>query len=74
MGHYGYAFNDQVDAAVIPLIGEIPKRWGRMNPMSRALIVEVGRLLLDIKSLAAGRNVLPSEKPLALSERLPGAV
>lgn len=45
MNRYSYAYNDQVGEDLIPIIGGIPKRWGRMNPMSRVLIVEVGRML-----------------------------
>ena len=53
---YKYAYDDQADEAVIPLIGKIPKRWGRMNPLSRLLIVEVGRLLIEKNILENGQK------------------
>lgn len=56
MQSYKYAYNDQVDEDVIPLIGEIPKRWGRMNPLSRILIVEVGRLLIQNGRIESGQK------------------
>lgn len=66
MGRYSYAYNDQVDAAVLPMIGELPKRWGRMNPMSRMLIVEVGRLLLDKKIIESGEKCSDIGKTVGL--------
>ncbi|PHR30239.1 MAG: hypothetical protein COA36_02320 [Desulfotalea sp.] len=56
MHEYTYAYNDQVDEAVISLIGAIPKRWGRMNPLSRLLIVEVGRLLIAKGLITSGQK------------------
>lgn len=56
MDDYTYAYNDQVDEAVIPLIGKIPKRWGRMSPLSRLLIVEVGRLLIEKGIITSGEK------------------
>lgn len=66
MQSYTYAYNDQVDEKVIPLIGEIPKRWGRMDPLSRILIVEVGRLLIDRGVIKSGQKCSEVEMTVGL--------
>lgn len=40
-----WAVCDQVNEEILSLLGRLPGRWGRMTPLSRILIVEVGRLL-----------------------------
>lgn len=64
MQPYKYAYNDQVGEKVIPLIGEVPKRWGRMSLLSRILIVEVGRLLIAKGVIVSGQKC--SDKDLTV--------
>ena len=66
MQPYKYAYNDQVDENVISLIGEVPKRWGRMNPLSRILIVEVGRLLIERGVIKRGQKCSDIELTVGL--------
>ena len=40
-----WALSAEVDARIGEVLGVIPGRWGRMTPLSRLLIVEVGRVL-----------------------------
>ena len=42
---YRYIFNDAVEETVLPILGSAPKRWGRMDAISRLALVEIGRLL-----------------------------
>lgn len=51
-----YAFNDQVEKSLLPFLGSIPKRWGRMDPLSRVLLVEVGRILLEKSIIETGQK------------------
>ena len=66
MQSYKYAYNDQVEEDVIPLIGEIPKRWGRMTTLSRILIVEVGRLLIERGVIRSGQKCSDKELTVGL--------
>lgn len=52
-----YAFLDTPDADTIALLGDIPRQWGRMPPLSRAVVVETGRVLKDAGLLENGRNL-----------------
>ena len=51
---FAYAFCEVPDEGVGALIGTIPTRWGRMSPLSRALVVETGRILTENDWLARG--------------------
>jgi hypothetical protein len=42
---YKYAFTDTPDEETLSILGTIPNRWGRMPPLSRAMVVETGRFL-----------------------------
>lgn len=53
---HAWAHNPQADAQVERLIGTVPGRWGRMTPLCRALIVEVGRLLQEKNIVSAGQR------------------
>ncbi|HIJ78964.1 MAG: hypothetical protein OEY01_07825 [Desulfobulbaceae bacterium] len=44
---YAYDFSDAPGREVTDFIGEIPPRWGRMPVLSRAVVVEAGRVLLE---------------------------
>ncbi len=43
--HYSWAFNDQVEDHLELMPGTMPARWGRMTPLSRVMVVEVGKIL-----------------------------
>jgi hypothetical protein len=43
--HYNYAFMDTPDPETLDILGTLPSRWGRMPPLSRAMVVETGRFL-----------------------------
>lgn len=53
---YGYAFQEQASVEVADIMGSIPGRWGRMPPLCRTMIVEVGRLLQAEGIIAAGER------------------
>jgi hypothetical protein len=42
---YAYAFMDTPDRETLGILGTLPNRWGRMPPLSRAMVVETGRIL-----------------------------
>lgn len=42
---YGYINQDLPGDEILAILGELPKRWGRMDEISRLVVVEVGRLL-----------------------------
>ncbi|MEA3547563.1 MAG: hypothetical protein U9R66_07855 [Thermodesulfobacteriota bacterium] len=52
-----YAFLSTPDAETLALLGDIPRQWGRMPPLSRAVVVEAGRVLNDAGLLENGRNL-----------------
>lgn len=66
MQSYKYAYNDQVDRDVLPLIGAPPKRWGRMTTLSRILIVEVGRLLIERGLIRSGQRCSDTDLTVGL--------
>ncbi|MBM9519750.1 hypothetical protein JWG39_07930 [Desulforhopalus vacuolatus] len=45
------------DPQVTELLGTLPKRWGRMSPLSRLLIVEFASLLQDQDLLQIGERL-----------------
>ena len=42
---YGYIDDDLPPAEILAVLGELPKRWGRMDRISRLAVVETGRAL-----------------------------
>ena len=42
---YGYIDDALPPAEILALLGELPKRWGRMDRISRLAVVETGRAL-----------------------------
>jgi hypothetical protein len=61
-GSFAYLDQDQPEPALLVVIGAIPKRWGRMDRLSRLAVVEVGRVLK-----AAGLSRYESPDLAALS-------
>jgi hypothetical protein len=53
---YRYAFAEMPGEEVTPFLAEIPARWGRMPPLSRALVVEAGRVLVGGGLLGKGQK------------------
>jgi hypothetical protein len=57
---YNYAFMDTPDRETVDILGTLPTRWGRMPPLSRAMVVETGRFLKECpirpQSLPADAN------------------
>lgn len=45
MSRFDYIASDEPGMDVVEIIGEIPRRWGRMDRMSRLAVVEVGRVI-----------------------------
>lgn len=56
MQDYAYAYLDQADEKISSIIGSIPGRWGRMTVLSRAVIVEVGRLFQEERLIKVGER------------------
>ena len=44
---FKYLYVDYPDPEVVDILGEIPKRWGRMDRLSRLAVVETGRVLRE---------------------------
>lgn len=44
---FGYLDVLQLDAETLAILGTVPKRWGRMDRLSRLAVVEVGRVLVN---------------------------
>ena len=42
-----YYTRDEPDPEALSILGSVPKRWGRMDRISRIALVEVGRVLRD---------------------------
>ncbi len=53
---YDYAFDDTVSSDIKEMLISVPGRWGRMPPLSRAVVVEAGKLLRQHNLLAGGAN------------------
>jgi len=45
MESYGYINDDLPTEEILAVLGELPKRWGRMDRISRLAVVETGRAL-----------------------------
>lgn len=56
---YDYINQDLPGVEILAILGELPKRWGRMDRLSRLAVVEVGRVLQDAGRLepAAGISI-----------------
>jgi len=52
-----WAYQDRPDERTVALLGDIPARWGRMSPLSRLVIVEVGLLLQGGGRLEQGQRM-----------------
>ncbi|MFH7319899.1 hypothetical protein ACHHRT_04705 [Desulfurivibrio sp. D14AmB] len=64
--YYRYAFSETASPEVTQLLGAIPSRWGRMPPLSRALVVEAGRVLVENGLLAPGEKFSDQDKRVGL--------
>ena len=42
-----HSFPDEPDPDILAILGQVPKRWGRMDILSRAAVVEIGRALVS---------------------------
>jgi 3-oxoacyl-(acyl-carrier-protein) synthase len=51
---YDYINQDLPGDDILAVLGELPKRWGRMDKISRLAVVEVGRILLAYGMLGRG--------------------
>ncbi len=60
-GLYGYILEDQAGDEILSILGSVPKRWGRMDAISRLAVVEVGRFLLGEGLLDPVTHRLPPE-------------
>lgn len=45
---YDYINQDLPGDEILAVLGELPKRWGRMDKISRLAVVEVGRVLCGV--------------------------
>ncbi|MDH3360464.1 MAG: hypothetical protein OEL55_06280 [Desulfobulbaceae bacterium] len=64
--NFAYAFQELPGKDVETLIGSIPTRWGRMSPLSRAVVVEAGRFLTGNDLLATGSRFSDMGKTVGL--------
>jgi 3-oxoacyl-(acyl-carrier-protein) synthase len=55
---FAYAFLSTPDVETKAVLGDTLGRWGRMPPLSRAVVVEAGRVLRDAGLLKNGRNLV----------------
>lgn len=63
---FDYAFRELPGEEVEALIGAIPTRWGRMSPLSRAVVVEAGRILTEYDWLPCGSRFSEIGKTVGL--------
>ncbi|HET98212.1 MAG TPA: hypothetical protein ENN98_05905 [Desulfurivibrio alkaliphilus] len=64
--YYRYAFCETASPEVTRLLAATPSRWGRMPPLSRALVVEAGRVLVENGLLAPGEKFSDQGKRVGL--------
>ncbi len=64
--NYIYAFEEVVDDEIKDLLMTIPGRWGRMPPLSRAVVVEAAKLLKSHNLLHSGINQAEKGKNIGL--------
>jgi hypothetical protein len=60
---FSYAFADSPDSETLDILGTVPGRWGRMPPLSRAMVVETGRFLKEC-------NLRPQSLPIDTGRRI----
>ena len=60
-----YWKQDIPDSHLVSIIGNMPQRWGRMDPASRIAVVEIGLLLKQSNLLYRG-NMLHEETKVGL--------
>ncbi len=53
---YSWAFSDQADDNIVAVLGNVPRRWGRMTPICRVLIVDLGKFLWEKGILTQGQK------------------
>ena len=53
---YDYVWMDLPGGEILGVLGELPKRWGRMDRLSRLAVVEVGRVLRESGLLSDGQG------------------
>jgi hypothetical protein len=53
---YDYINHDLPGEEILAVLGELPKRWGRMDRISRLAVVEVGRVLVESGLRGAGEK------------------
>lgn len=60
----GYKFltQDQPSSEIMTILGKLPDRWGRMDQISRLVLVEVGRTLKEYGLLESNNRSLSSQK------------
>jgi hypothetical protein len=63
---YTYAFEDGVDDTTREILITVPGRWGRMPPLSRAVVVEAGKLLRQKNLLTEGLNQAEAGRTIGL--------
>lgn len=63
---YAYAFEDGVDDVTREILIAIPGRWGRMPPLSRAVVVEACKLMQQKNLLATGLNQAEAGRTIGL--------
>lgn len=64
--NYTYAFKEVVDEELKDLLIKIPGRWGRMPPISRALVLETAKLLKRNNLLSSNPNQAENGKTIGL--------
>lgn len=63
---FAYAFAEEVDKDIQDLLVNIPARWGRMPPLSRAVVVETGKFLRQHNLLTSNINLAKTGKTVGL--------
>ena len=55
---YDYINSDMPNSETLAILGTLPKRWGRMDRLSRLAVVEVGRVLRESGVLESGGEAI----------------
>ncbi len=63
---FKYLTADEPDGEFADILGVVPKRWGRMDTVSRLVVMEVGRLLMSNGSAISPGPDLSSDKKTGL--------
>jgi len=61
-----YWLQDIPDQSTQAVLGQVPGRWGRMDPISRLAVVEVGRLLREAGLLTESAHLIPESLRVGL--------